>query len=148
MSLAGIDTNFTLPRALLYKHRNFQGGTWADFFTVDGFMWACERGHSISQAIMLLLKIGTLSFFSAADGTAEMCWILGQCMPAPRPWTGPGVRKATAERSFVPTTDWTYDLDGNLLRARAYGSRLSQGKFRTEPNSKSPWSVVLIYVCL
>jgi Rieske 2Fe-2S family protein len=143
MSLAGIDTNFTLPSRYYTSNEIFEEELERIFYSRWIYV-ACEADLP-DPGDYVALKLGKRSFFLQRTAHGEIKGFYNVCRHRGHELVG--TEKGNCRRLICPYHNWTYDLEGNLLHARGM-----EPGFPNEDFGLNPVEVTviggLIYVCL
>ncbi len=143
MSLAGIDTNFTLPSRYYISNEIFQEELDRIFYSRWIYV-ACEADLP-KAGDYVALKIGTRSFFLQRTERGEVRGFYNVCRHRGHELVAG--EKGKCRRLVCPYHNWTYDLDGKLLRAHGMPTDFSKENFGLNPIEVAVIGG-LIYVCL
>src|ERR1700712_497372 len=143
MSFTRIDTNFTLPERFYTSPEIFEEELERIFYSKWIYV-ACEADLP-KPGDYITLKLGTKSFFLQRNLRGEVHGFYNVCRHRGHELVQgeKGNRRAIS----CPYHNWTYDLDGNLLRARGMAPDFCREDFGL---NSIEVAVVggLIYVCL
>ena len=143
MSLAGIDTNFTLPPRFYTSTEIFEEELERIFYSRWIYV-ACEADIP-KPGDYVALKIGRRSFFLQRTEHGEVRGFYNVCRHRGHELV-PG-EKGNCRRLICPYHNWTYNLDGKLLHARGMDPDFPKEDFGLNPIEVAVIGG-LIYVCL
>ena len=143
MSLAGIDTNFTLPARFYTSAEIFKEELERIFYSRWIYV-ACDSDIP-KPGDYVALKIGTRSFFLQRTERGEVRGFYNVCRHRGHELVSE--EKGNCRRLICPYHNWTYNLDGNLLHARGMSPDFPKEDFGLNPIEVAVIGG-LIYVCL
>ena len=143
MSLAGIDTNFTLPSRFYTSHEIFQEELERIFYSRWIYV-ACEADIP-NPGDYATLKIGTRSFFLMRTESGEVRAFYNVCRHRGHELVAG--EKGNCRRLICPYHNWTYNLEGKLIVARGMNPDFPTVDFGLNPIEVATIGG-LIYVCL
>ena len=143
MSLAGIDTNFTLPPRFYTSTEIFDEELERIFYSRWIYV-ACEADIP-KPGDYVALKIGRRSFFLQRTEGGKVRGFYNVCRHRGHELVQG--EKGNCRRLICPYHNWTYNLDGNLLHARGMDSDFPKEDFGLNPIEVAVIGG-LIYVCL
>lgn len=143
MSLAGIDTNFTLPECFYTSNEIFKEELERIFYRRWIYV-ACEPDLP-KPGDYVALKIGTRSIFLQRTERGEVRGFYNVCRHRGHELVQG--EKGNRKRLICPYHNWSYDLNGNLLNARGMNPDFQKEDFGL---NSIEVAVIggLIYVCL
>ena len=144
MSLAGIDTNFTLPARFYTSNEIFNEELERIFYSRWIYV-ACEADLP-KPGDYVALKIGTRSFFLQRNERGEVHGFYNVCRHRGHELVQ-GEKGSNRKRLLCPYHNWSYDLNGNLLNARGMNPDFPKEDFGLNPIEVAVIGG-LIYVCL
>jgi len=144
MSLAGIDTNFTLPERFYTSTEIFNEELERIFYSKWIYV-ACEPDLP-NPGDYVALKIGARSIFLQRTERGEVLGFYNVCRHRGHELVQ-GEKGNNRKRLLCPYHNWSYDLSGNLVNARGMNADFPKENFGLNPIEVAVIGG-LIYVCL